>query len=143
MNNRREFLAGCAQIALVAGTGLASTHWLLRHHPVRALEQISLPEFQSAVGSTFSVRRASNDSMRLQLVEAKLAPAHFATRNSPESFSLLFRNLESTVLSQDIHSFEHATLGRFDLFIVPVNRGKDSARCYEAVFNRPTPNPSV
>ena len=143
MNNRREFLAGCAQIALVAGAGWAPTHWFLHGNSVRALEQISFAEFQSAVGSRFSILRRSNDSVRLELVEAKLAPAHFATRQSSESFSLLFRKHGAAVLSQDTYSFDHPRLGRFDLFIVPVNRRDAGARCYEAVFNRPTPNPTA
>ena len=136
-------MAGCAQIALAAGAGWFPTHWFLRGNSVRALEQISLAEFQSAAGSVFSIFRRGNDSVRLELVEAKLAPAHFATRQSPESFSLLFRNRDAACLSQDTYSFDHPRLGRFDLFIVPVNRGNAGARCYEAVFNRPTPNPTV
>lgn len=134
-------MAGCAQIALAAGAGWVPAHWFLRRNSARALEQISFPEFQSAVGSLFSILRRNNDSVRLELVEAKLAPAHFATKQSPESFSLLFCNHDAAVLAQNTYSFEHSRLGRFDLFIVPVNRGNAGARCYEAVFNRPTANP--
>ncbi len=59
------------------------------------------------------------------------------TRTAPgyESFSLLFRGEANDRLDQGMYRLEHATLGAFDLFIVPVAQDQ-TGRYYEAVFNR-------
>ncbi|HEV7642882.1 MAG TPA: hypothetical protein VGO50_02980 [Pyrinomonadaceae bacterium] len=49
-----------------------------------------------------------------------------------ESFSLFFRSVGRKNVPQDIHTFEHPSLGTFSLFIAPVERG---GKTYEAVIN--------
>jgi len=51
------------------------------------------------------------------------------------SFSLLFRGPLRPPLAQQIYSFEHDGLGRFELFIVPVQRDAHGMY-YEAVVSR-------
>jgi hypothetical protein len=52
---------------------------------------------------------------------------------SLEQFSILFRVNQADMLAQGTYSFEHAEMGAFDLFIVPVGRD-DKGYCYEASF---------
>ncbi len=51
---------------------------------------------------------------------------------SGDSFSLFFRSVGRKDVPQDIHTFEHPSLGTFSLFIAPVERG---GKTYEAVIN--------
>ena len=52
-----------------------------------------------------------------------------------EAFSITFRGPAAFVLEQRIRQLEHAQMGAFDIFLVPVAR--DGAGVYyEAVFNR-------
>ncbi len=62
------------------------------------------------------------------------------TRTAPgyESFALVFRGEINDRLNQGTYRFVHATLGTFDLFIVPVAQDQ-TGRYYEAVFNRLLP----
>ncbi len=49
------------------------------------------------------------------------------------SFSLLFTS-SGDVLPQHLYRVSHATLGQFDLFLVPI-QARRSGLVYEAVFN--------
>ncbi len=68
---------------------------------------------------------------QLELVELN------ETRTGPEyeAFALLFRGEANDRLNQGMYRMEHAALGTFDLFIVPVAQDQ-TGRYYEAVFNR-------
>lgn len=53
-----------------------------------------------------------------------------------QNFSIQFEGLSEVFLPQKIYTFEHVSLGRFDLFIVPIGKDKSSQRMrYEAIFN--------
>lgn len=52
-----------------------------------------------------------------------------------EQFSIVFRGPLEPPLSQGIHQFQHAKIGSFELFVVPINRDEEGYQ-YEAVFNR-------
>jgi hypothetical protein len=53
--------------------------------------------------------------------------------SSRPQFSVLFRGGPSPPLPQGIHRLEHATLGRLELFLVPLGPDASGQR-YEAVF---------
>jgi len=55
--------------------------------------------------------------------------------NDPNRFSLLFAVPRDHRCAEGIMTFHHRDLGRFDLFVSPVDRGL-KARHYEAVINR-------
>jgi hypothetical protein len=102
-----------------------------------ALEDLDLSVFASLVNSTFFVRQESGDRVELVLAEAK--PVHAAgarTVARTRCFSLVFQGPDRLFLPQKIHTFEHASIGRFALFIVPVGQ-KQGCVEYQAVFNRP------
>ncbi len=54
-----------------------------------------------------------------------------------EKFSLLFRGMNGQALDQDTYLFEHAGIGQFAMFIVPIGAMDTNHDYYEAVFNRP------
>ena len=54
---------------------------------------------------------------------------------SRECFSIVFQGLASLPLRQGTYTVQHATLGTFDLFIVPGAKSASGLH-YEAAFNR-------
>lgn len=85
--------------------------------------------FRDRVGETFGVPGAE---LELSLVAAQ--PATGAGTREGGSFSVFFQGPAERMLLQAIHRLEHAELGEFDLFLVPVARTADGFE-YEAVFN--------
>jgi hypothetical protein len=53
-----------------------------------------------------------------------------------EQFSLIFHAPAGTAIADGTHAFRHATLGDFNLFIVPVGASNPERRRYEACFSR-------
>ena len=64
----------------------------------------------------------------VEISELKLHPRQ-------EEFSLEFRGPLDSFLGQGVRNFEHDALGKFELFIVPVQQDAQGFY-YEAVFNR-------
>jgi hypothetical protein len=93
-------------------------------------------EIQSAVAATF----ASHINTRFRLVEKPgteldLAEVSDGSTSQHINFSLVFRGPHQPVLPQRIYPLEHDVLGRFDLFLVPIQRDAQGLQ-YQAVFNR-------
>jgi hypothetical protein len=111
-----------------------------------SLAEVSFGTFAPLINSGFVLREATGAAQALQLVEVDpLAPtpdsAYSAeepsARTFSQMFSLFFAGDATRPLPQDTYVFEHAHLGRFEMFIVPVGC-EDRSHCYyEAVFNRP------
>jgi hypothetical protein len=141
MTSRRQFLTGCSALTLTAS--LAPVACLSALLPVRkvTLDQIRFADFSEQVDTFINV---AEKSVELKLVEAKLMPTfhppnRMAADASNEKFSLLFSGAKDPALTQDTYVFEHAGIGRFEMFIVPV-ASKDSSRSYyQAIFNRAAP----
>jgi hypothetical protein len=142
MTNRREFLIGCSTLALAAGFTPAS----LLSAPLASrnvsLDQVSFATLTSKIGTEFTVSKNSSTLAILKLVEAKLTPAtHPRALQGPdannEKFSLMFCGRKQPSLTQDTHVFEHAGIGRFEMFIVPVGFKDSNHTYYQAIFNRP------
>lgn len=91
-------------------------------------------DFRPHAGSVFRVVTGESVSTELKLSEVgELPTTHGAPRQNP--YSLLFLGPLAPVLPQKIYCFTHSTLGKFDLFIVPVGPTPDGAMRYEAIFN--------
>jgi hypothetical protein len=108
------------------------------------LGSLTCAGFTAVVGTIFQVSDEGKESLPLKLVEVKerlaRAPESAQTR---ESFSLLFTGPKTRLLPQRLYWFAHDTMGRFELFIVPVGQGPTTFS-YEAVFNRiATPAPAA
>ena len=100
------------------------------------LGSLTVENFAPHVGSTFTAKLEGTDHIELQLVEAR--PVGPATQPLPAGagrapFSLIFRGPAHPVLPQRIYALEHASLGRLEIFIVPVSADTEGVR-YEAVF---------
>jgi hypothetical protein len=100
------------------------------------LDRLNVDDFAPLVGDLFAVHA---DSLRLdlELLEATTyAPGVPAVDESGarSGFTLSFGGPAEPVLAQQIVPLEHATLGKLDVFLVPVASDGSQTR-YEAVFN--------
>jgi hypothetical protein len=144
MPTRRQFVASCTKFAVAASMLPAAALSAPVGGREISLEQISFMDFASKLNSRFSILSDSRPLAELQLVAARLLSARgpgFANRGDEanEKFSLLFAGAGSSALESAIYKFEHAGLGRFEMFISPVGAGGPERCFYEAVFNRPAP----
>jgi hypothetical protein len=100
------------------------------------LETFTINTFSSLIGDEFRLHVAGLPPVPLELIEATLldgdsaAPAEHGRRIP---FSIVFRGLREPFLVQRLYVLEHATIGRFELFIVPIGPDARGMR-YEAVF---------
>lgn len=95
------------------------------------LEALNLSVFAEHLQSYFQVYLTPSQPVTLQLTQA------YDLGSTPvqERFTLVFRGPLDPFLEQRMYPIEHATLGTFDLFLVP-NARKPEGFLYEAVFNR-------
>ena len=93
------------------------------------LSSLGRDEFARHLGTTFEV--PASDGLVLTLVAADAAGHPRPGGRHP--FSLIFTGPRVPLLDQRIHTLVHASLGRLDLFLVPIEPSASSAR-YEAIF---------
>jgi len=94
-------------------------------------EKITKEMFSESLNTKFTAYPEPANPVELELIqltEGISTPKH-------EQFALLFRGPHAPFLQQMIYHVEHAGLGKFDLFLVPVGRDQQGFQ-YEAVFNR-------
>ena len=87
--------------------------------------------FSRQRNTKFQVHLDEKTNVEVELVEVsevKLYPQQ-------EEFSLEFRGPLNMFLGQGVRNFEHEQMGKFELFIVPVEQDAQGFY-YEAVFNR-------
>ena len=99
------------------------------------LDQLTVATFAEQLGKTFRLEREDRPPLDLVLAEAR----NLSARSSPlaarrEPFSLLFRGPAAPILPQRIYALENETLGRLEIFLVPIGADADGVQ-YEAVFN--------
>ena len=94
---------------------------------------VSLEEFAAAANQGFDLSLGES-STPLTLVEMKPLPVQPYPGMTRAPFSLIFRGASPVVLPQKLYSLNNATLGRLDLFLVPVGRDREGV-LYQAVFN--------
>ena len=145
MGTRRRFIRDCS--ALTASAAFLPASELAAARPWRevSLADVSFATLAALVNSRFLLRNPNGDAQALELIEVEPTPGHdsFAGDGGMETFSLLFRGDAVRPLGQNTYSFEHARIGRFEMFIVPIGR-EDRSHChYEAVFIRPSPEPAA
>jgi hypothetical protein len=94
-------------------------------------------EFAQFTGSVFAVHLAPEEVVELMLSSATEVGPNAADGGQPrwERFSLLFHGPRSRFIAQATYAFEHPTMGRFPLFIVPLGVDGESYQ-YEAIFNQ-------
>ena len=92
---------------------------------------LTQPVFASHLNTKFRVLRDGQESVEIELVEV----GEFLQSEHQERFSIMFRGPGDTFFKQGMYDFDHHAMGKFRLFIVPVDQ-KDDGYYYEAVFNR-------
>ena len=99
------------------------------------LEKLTVESFAGEMGKTFRLRQADAPAIDLILVEARgLSPKSKPPGAGRAPFSLVFRGPRDPVLAQRIYPLENSSLGRLEIFLVPIAADADGVK-YEAVFN--------
>jgi hypothetical protein len=99
------------------------------------LDKLTVAEFTGQVGRAFRLTPADAPALDLVLVEARdlsLQTAAPGAKRAP--FSLVFLGPKGPVLPQRIYPLENETLGRLEIFLVPIGAEADGVK-YEAIFN--------
>ena len=140
--SRRRFLAGCSALTLSAAVIPTSVLALPAGQRKNLLDPIGFNQFATCMGNSFRVWQDGVLAGHLVLVEAqpelpnpRVAPRAPDARN--EKFSLIFEGSLDSPLTQNTYVFEHASLGGFLMFIVPVYSPRSPRALYQAIFNRP------
>ena len=99
------------------------------------LDKLTVAEFTDQVGRTFRLTPADAPALDLVLVEARDLSLKTTAPNAKRSpFSLVFLGPKGPVLEQRIYPLENETLGRLEIFLVPIGADADGIK-YEAIFN--------
>ncbi len=88
-------------------------------------------EFARHLNTKFLIHLNEAETIEAELTN--VSPLLVSDRQ--QRFSITFRTSSETLLEQGMRQFEHDQMGRFDLFIVPIERS-DEGTYYEAIFNR-------
>ncbi len=95
-------------------------------------ELLSKDRFTQHLKSTFRISNESSPTaIDVQLIEV----SEGRSTERLEQFSLLFTGPTQPLLKQSMYRMEHAAMGSFDLFVVPIS-SDESGTVYEAVFSR-------
>jgi len=91
-------------------------------------------EFSKHVNTMFRVELDGENSVDLELTEVKgyLSKQHEQT--GMERFSIFFQGPSEPLLAQKLYVFQHAGMGSFEMFLVPISKN-DRGFSYESVFN--------
>jgi hypothetical protein len=99
-----------------------------------ALEHFTVATFEGLEGETFRVQAPGAGALDLSLVEVEPGDAGGAAPDGARaSFSLTFAGPLESILPQAIYEMDHAGIGAFALFLVPIGSQEGSMR-YQAVF---------
>ncbi len=97
------------------------------------LETFTLQTFTPLVQDTFQLSPDPGPPLPLTLVAVKELGEESPVGRQGNPFALLFRSAPGVPLPQRIYRLEHAGLGSFDLFLVPIGADRTGVE-YEAVF---------
>jgi hypothetical protein len=146
MITRRSFLFSCSATATIFVVAPMSSpgYATVAGEGFQSLDQMSYPMLAAQVNTPFRVYHSSGRVVELQLIKAPLATSrvarqgrHFRGDAGHEKFSLIFRGSKAELIEPAIHRFEHAQLGRFEMYIGRVGTENPDRVRYESVFNRP------
>lgn len=98
------------------------------------LDQLTAEHFTPLLDTLFTITLADGSAYPLTLIEVKIT-GEAINPGGRKPFSLLLCNPRADAyLPQRIYSLEHPSLGRLDLFLVPL--GPDTqGMVYQAVFS--------
>jgi hypothetical protein len=143
---RREFLFDCSALmaaALTAPTAVLAES-VAPFWKNRSLHEVSCAAFVSQLQTPFLIQAKCGRTIKVTLAEVKMRlekPLKPGRRPPPdagnEKFSLFFTGSRSDLLPQNTYSVAHETLGRFDLFLVPICTRNPAKIDYQVVVSRP------
>lgn len=143
--SRRSFLKRGSLVFLATGISLGSADRIFahdtdfKHEPViddnPAPFNYAKATFTPHVASVFRIHYPNSSKVLTTTLVSitDIGPVPDKKDEARESFVLKFRGTEA--LSQNTYWIEHATLGRFQLFLVPAGQNKQGIYC-QAVINR-------
>lgn len=145
--SRRRFMKRASLLLLTAGVSLGSADRIFgrdtdfEYHCDLPLTGDTPPfnyakaTFLPHVGTIFRIYYPDlSKALTTTLVEVSdIGPVPDKKETGRECFVLKFRGSEA--VSQNTYLIEHATLGRFNLFLVPAGKNKQGIYC-QAVINR-------
>lgn len=146
MPTRRKFLFDCSAVITAALTapGVVMADSAMPSPMVRRAGEIPRAAFASQVNTCFRIHTDAGRAIKVTLAEVKIRPEKppkAGKRPLPdagnEKFSLVFSGSRADLIQQDTYRLAHETLGRFDLFIVPIYTRNPAKIDYQAVINRP------
>lgn len=91
-------------------------------------------EFSKHVNTNFRVNLDAERSVELELTEVKGYKSRHEEQSGMERFSVYFQGPAEPHLPQMLYPFQHAEMGEFEMFLVPLAKNDRGFR-YEAVFN--------
>jgi hypothetical protein len=97
------------------------------------MANLSIETFGSVVRESFDLA-VGETSLPMTLVEVQPLPVNPFPGMIRAPFSLLFRTASQVVLPQKLYGLKNASLGRLEIFLVPVARDREGV-LYQAVFN--------
>lgn len=95
------------------------------------LADLTHAHFEACRQQPFVIELDGREGLPLELVEVHSQGAPPSGRRQP--FSLVFRGPRQPVLPQQIYALTNETLGRLEIFLVPIGPDEAGLR-YEAVF---------
>lgn len=91
-------------------------------------------EFSKHVNTKFGIALDDGNGVDLELYEVKGYVSKHQEQSGMERFSLYFQGPAEPYLPQKVYPFEHAEMGSFEMFLVPIAKNDEGFR-YESVFN--------
>jgi hypothetical protein len=124
---RKQFLSRVT--TGLVGTALGSS--ILNAAGPRRTPAPPVPGFESQVGTLFQIRDAGRDVTQLLLnrFESK------APSNGTTQFSLEFASQSDVSLKEGTYDVQHAALGNFRMFVMPLPADAQGRAAYRADFN--------
>lgn len=99
-----------------------------------SLENLAITSFQQLIGDTFEIDPPIEDIDALTLDNvSELTSPGTRSPGFRDPFRLLFRGPATAILPQGTHVLRHKTLGRLEIFLVPLQPDAEGPM-YEAIF---------
>jgi hypothetical protein len=95
-----------------------------------SLSTLTADDFKKHVHSVFTFHDGDREC-QLTLQSVSVLPGRSGAR---QPFSLVFMGMPGVVFDQRVYSFEHASMGRLPIFIVPIGADAEGTQ-YEAIFS--------
>ena len=98
------------------------------------LENFTVGTFSEHLGGTFRVYPDDSNQLDVELISATDLSEKPGETSRGRPFSVVFRGGGEASLPQRTYRMEHARIGVFEIFLVPIGPDEKGPR-YEAVFN--------